>query len=496
MKRLFFPAVMLAGGLVLAQVLFTILVYISNLELLTEIDALRAAGYLVVPNETVTRELDRIAPAACGAFFFTLTAGTALTLAAFFAAWLKIRVFPKSRAYKAFVASVWLAAAAACNLQGWNPGFTIVFLLVPALVFAFTVKWMPGRQPGDACIRAAHVIAVAAAALGWLPCLQPDVFLDIRDRVLLSNPAGQKVNEFYYNYTLYAAELIKPPAGRLINACRIKSKSAGTDEKLIARKLIEFDWLPVSNPEAANLTVITDGSHLEFAMRGRVIFKARLNNFFSEPRKTLAEFSQQADDRKYLRRFTLAGLTTAFPLGLYIFLHAGLCLAFWFIKSIPGRSAAASACCLAVAVAFLLPFYGAQVNVSNKESIKMLLDSENWYDKRNALKAVAENNYDPLTFDTGGKLARSPRIPVRYWLARTLGGSNSPRARTMLLSMTNDPSPNVACMAYASLEKTGNRQTLKFILERIRKIDHWYVQQYAYKVLRKLGWKQERLNTD
>ncbi|MCF8111608.1 MAG: HEAT repeat domain-containing protein [Desulfobacteraceae bacterium] len=496
MKRLLFPAAVLAGGLALAQVLFTILVYVSNLELLAEMEALRASGYLVVPNEIVTRELDRITPAACGALFFTLTAGTGLTLAAFFAAWLKVRVFPKSRIYNAAVASTWLGAAAACNLQGWNPGFTIVFLLVPALVFTFTIKLIPGRQAGDVYVRAAHVIVVAIAALGWLPCLQQDVFLDIRDRVLLSNPAGQKVNEFYYNYTLYPAELIKPPAGRLISACAIKSKSAGTNAKDIAQKLIGFDLLPVSDPEGARLTVITDSSHLEFAMRGKVVFKTRANNFFSSPGETLEKFSQQADNKKYLRRFTLAGLTAAFPIGLYIFLHAGLCLVFWFIRSRPLRSAVASGCCLVVAVAFLLPFYGPQVKVSDKESIKMLLESTSWYDQRNALKAVAENNYDPLAFETGRKLAGSPRVPVRYWLARALGSSNRPEAKRMLLSMTNDCSPNVACMAYASLGGTGNGQTRKFILERIRRIDHWYVQQYAYKALRKLGWKQGLLNTD
>ncbi|MFP4194672.1 MAG: HEAT repeat domain-containing protein [Desulfobacterales bacterium] len=496
MRRLLFPAAAIAGGLALSQVLFTILVYLSNIDLLAESEALRAAGYLVVPNETLTREFDRIAPAACGALFFTLTAGAGLTLTAFYAAWLKTRVFPKSRIYIAAVASAWLAGAAACNLNGWNPGFTIVFLAVPAPVFAFAVRRMPEKRPGDVYVHAVHVIVVAAATLGWMPCLQQDAFLDIRDRVLLSNPAGQKVNEFYYNYTLYAAELIKPPGGRLINACIIENKTPGTGSENAAQKLIEFDWLPVSDGDAARLTVKSGSSGIEFASRGRVVLKTGADDFFSNPRKTLDKFSQQADDKKFVRRFTLAGLIVGFPLALYIFLHAGLCSVLRPVRSTPLRSAAASGCCLALAAAFLIPFYGPGINGSDKESIEMLIDSESLYDQRNALKSAAKKGHDPLAFDIARELSDSTSVPVRYWLARALANSRRPEAGKMLLSMTKDPSPNVSCMAYAGLGSTGNAQTRKFILERFRNIDHWYVQRYAYKALRKLGWKQRPLDTD
>ncbi|MFW6081825.1 MAG: hypothetical protein ACOC7W_07920, partial [Desulfosalsimonas sp.] len=120
MKKLVFPAVVFSGGLVFSQALFTMLVYVFNLELKAELGALKDAGYLVIPNEQVLQGLDGILPAFCGAVFLTLTTGAALTLAGFFAAWIKKRILPDSRFFNVLIAAAWLAVAAACNLHGWN----------------------------------------------------------------------------------------------------------------------------------------------------------------------------------------------------------------------------------------------------------------------------------------------------------------------------------------------------------------------------------------
>ncbi|MCF8025642.1 MAG: HEAT repeat domain-containing protein [Desulfobacteraceae bacterium] len=491
MKRLVFAAAVLAGGLALSQALFTILVYVSNIKLYAELSALKAAGYLVIPNDRIIQYLDQLLPAFYGALFFTVTAGAGLSLAGFFAAWIKKRIFAKSRFFNALLAAAWLSAAAACNLDGWSLAVTLVFLLIPAAVFAATLNLMPSARQGDGYIRAAHVIVVVAAAIGWLPCLQPDVFLDIRDRVLLSNPAGRAVNEFYYAHTLYPAEIIKPPQARLINACRLENSGSNKLARRLSKKLIEFDYLPVSNYAGGGITLRAGPSGLEFAARNKVIFKTDLDAFFSHPGKTLKTFSQKADNNRFLRRFAFAGLITAFPLGLYIFLHAGLCIMLWFIKSIPARSATASIICLGLAAAFLTPFYGNPENPANIESIKASLESNDWYDQRSALKAIVRRNSGLLDFDLSRELSESPYVPVRYWLARALGESGNPADVETLKNMTEDRSPNVACMAYAGLGRCGDKRIAEFILGRIREIDHWYVQQYAYKAMRKLGWKQQ-----
>ncbi|MFO7929966.1 MAG: HEAT repeat domain-containing protein [Thermodesulfobacteriota bacterium] len=491
MKRLVFPAAVFAGGLALCQALFTILVFVSNLELQIELSVLRAAGYLVIPNKNVIDGMDGLVPAFCGAVFFTATAGALLCLAGFFAAWLKKRIFPESRFFGALITALWLAGAAACNVEGWNPDFTIIFIAVPAAVFAASMRWMTIAQPGDGYIRTAHIIAVIAAAIAWLPCLQQDVFLDIRDRVLLSNPAGRQVNEFYYTYTLYPAEIIKPPAARLLNACTIENKGSEAVARNLSGRLIEFDFLPVSNAQAASITVRAGALSFEFARDGKVLFETKRDDFFSRPGTTLETFSDLADKSEFLRLFTLAGLASGFPLGLYIFVHCGLCLAIWFVRSIPLRSISASGICLGLAAAFLVPFYAEQRQPGDIESIRAAIESGHWYEQRSGLKAIAGQDRDPVELGVSRELAESPHVPVRYWMARALRESESPEAISMLVTMTHDPSPNVACMAYAGLAGTGDSRTAEFIRSRIKGIEHWYVQQYAYKAMRQLGWKQK-----
>ncbi|MFP4159427.1 MAG: HEAT repeat domain-containing protein [Desulfobacterales bacterium] len=491
MKRLVFPAAVFAGGLALSQALFTILVFVSNLELQIELSVLKASGYLVIPNKHVLDGMDGLMPAFCGAVFFTVTAGAALSLAGFFAAWLKKRIFAESRFFSALITAAWLAGAAACNLEGLNPGFTIVFLAVPAAVFAASVRCMNTAQPGDGYVRTAHIIAVIAAAIAWLPCLQQDVFLDIRDRVLLSNPAGRQVNEFYYTYTLYPAEIIKPPAARLLNACTIENESSEVLARNLSGRLIEFDFLPVSNANAARITVRAGALGFEFARDGKVLFETERDDFFSRPGTTLETFSELADKSQFLRLFTLAGLASGFPLGLYIFVHCGMCVGLWFVRSIPLRSAAASAICLVLAAAFLVPFYAEETEPGDIESIRAAIESDNWYEQRSGLKAIAVQNRDPVDLQITRELTKSPHVAVRYWMARALRESDSPEALSMLITMTHDPSPNVACMAYAGLAATGDSRTAEFIRRRINGIEHWYVQQYAYKAMRQLGWKQK-----
>jgi len=54
--------------------------------------------------------------------------------------------------------------------------------------------------------RMVNLIPVVLLAALWTTQMDKYLFLDIRDHLLLSNSIGRKVNNFYYNYTLYPAE--------------------------------------------------------------------------------------------------------------------------------------------------------------------------------------------------------------------------------------------------------------------------------------------------
>ena len=282
MKRLVFPASTLLFGLGLSQIIFTALVYVSNHRLHAELTGMKAGGYLVVPNEIVMPSLLQFMPAFCGAVFFTLTIGAGLTLAAFFAAWVQKRLFPGSRVYPAVLGAAWLALLIACNLQGWNLPATIAFFLVPPAVFAAAWIWMPPARTGDRHVRAAHIIVVAIAAVAWIPCLQQDVFISIRDYILLSNPAGKQVNSFYYSYTLYPANMIQPLANKLIKPCRIENAASPARYRQIAGRLIAYDYLPVARDAPAGITIRSENNRLQFAADESVLLETGLQNFLSD----------------------------------------------------------------------------------------------------------------------------------------------------------------------------------------------------------------------
>ena len=56
--------------------------------------------------------------------------------------------------------------------------------------------------------------------------------------------------------------------------------------------------------------------------------------------------------------------------------------------------------------------------------------------------------------------------------------------------MLDDPQINVRCMAFQSLGLRGDPAAVPTIIEGIRSSRDWYVQWYAYRALKHLGWNQ------
>jgi hypothetical protein len=93
----FYAMTVLFIGMFSTQVIATIHVYRSNLALLHTTIAVGDAGYLNVPNAQVMSHLDKLATAAAGGLFFTLSIGAGLSLLTLIAAWLWERVFRRRR---------------------------------------------------------------------------------------------------------------------------------------------------------------------------------------------------------------------------------------------------------------------------------------------------------------------------------------------------------------------------------------------------------------
>ena len=134
-----FPAIL--PGLIAAQAVATIQVYLSNSELLRTLETIEALGYLPVPNELVMPHLNGVAPAFWGGLFFTLSLGAGLSLLSRAAAWLWRRFPGQKRILPAVYSILWLVLLIGVNSRGLNLSASCYFFFIPVLVFARSVLY-------------------------------------------------------------------------------------------------------------------------------------------------------------------------------------------------------------------------------------------------------------------------------------------------------------------------------------------------------------------
>ncbi len=76
--------------------------------------------------------------------------------------------------------------------------------------------------------------------------------------------------------------------------------------------------------------------------------------------------------------------------------------------------------------------------------------------------------------------------------ARELRVSGSNETYEDIVNLLEDPSPSVVSAALSALGRRGEKRAVPKILRLIKASDHWYVQWYAYKALKALGWQQKK----
>lgn len=494
MKRIVHPFLLLVPGLVCAQIVFSFVVYLSDITFYNALGGISSAGYLPVPNVLVFPMLQSVKTAFCGALFFTLTVGAGLSILSFFWAWVVSRIRLKNRAAMLFSILPWALIIAAFNAGGFNPAATVAALLIPVPVFILSAHRFKNKKSGiDVPRTIIHIVIIAVLGLSWFARADRDMFINIRDYILFSNPAGKAVNDFYYQYTLFPAEVFKSYDQKLLKTCIVKT-DLGFEVKKIKKALIENDYLPVMSNAPVDLVVAEKNRKLSFFHGEKKVLTAPVHKFLSDPKKILSIFSDRCDTNIFFRKFTFFSLLCALPLIFYLMVHFLFSIIFLWIRNPRTRDVWAALSCLVFGLAFILPLYLLPVNPVPVKALKQNLASSAWTDQRAALKTIAEAGLDPMQYADAAALAKSPHVPVRYWLARALGNSRRPGAGKILKQMFNDPQPNVVCMACYAMGRRHYSVVRPLILKLISTSDHPYVQWYAYKALRKTGWIQSGLD--
>jgi Ca2+/Na+ antiporter len=499
MTHFLFISKVLLLGLSIAQVLSTIQVYISNTDYHKFLTSIQQAGYLAVPNEHVFSTLRDFGPAFCGGLFFTLTAGATITILSAGLAWVWDRLFSRNRIILFLLFLLLFLFLVSANIRGFSPLISGYLLFIPLLVFRFTLRWLPEESKNQSYIDTVYPVipflALALILILWKPALlNTDRFLDIRDYLLLSNAIGRKVNTFYYENSLYATRVFESSRQQLIRSCRLGRISDPLLRARITRILMSRDYLPLENATRPDLRIALSGQDLAFYDQEELILRTSKRGFFRNPADILKQYEGRTARHVSLLSSTIVSVFFVGTLVLFgctyfpFYFLSGL-----FLQSTPKAIKAGILWSLALIVAFFAFSASDPEDLSDPKSLSAAMASGRLRARITALKYILRNKIDIAGLPGYQNMLDSLDIPERYWLAKALGVSRTPETRESLQRLLDDPHFNVVCMALDSLGRRGNRADVTLILSKIETSHNWYEQWYAYRAIRRLGWRQGEL---
>jgi len=486
-----YPAVAVLIGLMAAQLIATLQVYLSNTELFQTLLLLKSQGYFFVPNQFIMDQLGQFKPAFLGGLFFTATVGAGLSVFTFAAVWSWQHFFNKNKKMGVALILVWVICVLALNRKGFCLVSTLYFLIIPMFLFMLMMKWDKRSKHAMTSIQwLSPVFSVIILAMLWTSQMSSSLFLDIRDNLLFSSSLGRVFNDFYYKYTLYPAKVFKSLDQQMLKTCRITNLQDKKTEKTIEKLLINRDYLRIRSPEPVDLDITGQGDTLIFFHKGKAFLNTASNVFITDPDHFLERVSIKTDRYGFFRQATFVGLLIGFPLVLFIFIYSFFALSCSFFTSNNTASILSSTLCVLISIGIFFLFAVNKSTLVDKNNISSVLISDRWQDRVSGLKTVIHYHMEVNPIRTNPNLLYDSHIPVRYWLAKTLAIHRNHQAFESILILLNDPQPNVVCMALEALAGQREKNTIDLLIQKINTTDHWYIQWYAYNALRKLGWNQ------
>ncbi len=485
-------------GLIISQILATPLVYKSNINHLRLLETIDDAGYLAIPNNHVIPKLKRFSSAFYGGIFFTLTGGACLTIISLFMAQIWGTLFSGKKSFLILFSLPLIPCLYLANLKGVSPLITIYLLVIPPCVFLATHLWLPPQNEGQPFVKIITGIFSLAIIALFLIFFKPakfniERFVDFRDHFLLSNSVGKKINVFYYDNSLYSAQVFKSIGQQVLRTCKItniKNKSLYTQ---ISSRLLLKDYLPIEGDVTPNLLVNKSGNHLELIHNSQVILKIPVNKFVKNPYTYLRQFEQKTDQHQFFRAFTMISMLFVMAVIVYILLFFLFHFLFsLFLKPVFATLLSGVICTFAGLLVILSMQVSETKELDDPKNLAQALSSDILRNRILALKYIQRKTIDISKFPSYRESVKSTYIPERYWLAKALGKSKTPATRTALLKLLDDPHFNVVCMALNSLGQRKTRADVRPILNKIKTSDNWYIQWYGYRALRRLGWKQKK----
>ncbi len=483
----------IAIGLATAQLIALFYVRQTSLGQLQRVEALEAAGWLAIPAGPAAALLNSYGAAFWGGLFFTLSVGGGLTLATWALCSLWQRLFGCGRRLVWGFAGMWLALIAGVNAGGWALFPTLFVVFVPLVTFLASVQRAPrGRAGSTRTLWFLPLVTLVLLTALWTTQLNRQMFSTIRDHLLLSNSVGRQVNDFYYRYTLFAAQAFKSFGQQTVRSCRLDPSVASIGGVDWASLLARHDVLTISGNGPVDVTVAAAAGQLRLVSAHGDVIEVAPADFKKDPRVWLQRFSESEDRYGPFRRITLFGLLIGFPILLYVCVDGMIGRVAERISKEAAVVWIRSIVCFVIGIVLFLPMLGSRTDDIAMDRLAEALAAEPWTRRVAALRQIADHHLDIADYPGYRPLLESPMVVERYWLARAMAGSRSPAAYADLLRLMRDSHPNVVCQAYYALGRIGRREAAKAIQQQMVQSDHWYAQWYGYRAMRRLGWHQTR----
>ena len=487
----------LFSGLLFFQSISSLKIHSTNQGLVETMTAAINQGYLAVPGPKILPLLDTMKSSLAGGLFFTLTVGAFVCLLSLAAACIYLAL-PRMRRELGIVFFLVLSAAlVTINLEDFLVFETAAMVAASATTFFVCCFFFKNHSPALSLKHLAiHGIfpLILAVLLFVLPQNKDSrIFSDFRDTFLMSNPLGMTINDFYYTHTLSPAEVFKSLDQKQIKSCHLVLDGVNEMHRpQIEQALLSRDFLILDSVKNPDLVVRAQDQNLLFYRDGKEISTMRLIDFMASPSDLIKNYSKATDSYAPYRKIVGLSLISGLPLLMYILMHglffAGLSLA---VKG-PKAPLAASVCCFAVGLACFFLLYTSTKEPVEGSNIRTLLSSPSLNQRVSALQFLAEHNLDLTFYPAALKSMESPSVLERYWFARAAHKSRDPLIFSKIIALVDDVHPNVACQAFYTLGMMGNVDSVPVIERKIVEARNWYVQWYAYKALKRLGWTQQR----
>ena len=277
-----YPLASLFSGLLVAQSIAATQVYFSNTDLYANLKIITSAGYLAIPNQHIINHLQEFGPAFYGGLFFTLSLGAALSMLALGVSWIRIRIFPEKGWFLWVLFLPWFLVLLLINFHGFVPFASAYFLFIPLTVFWTSRKLMPATpSKRRLAFPIIHALLILFLGLLWAWQMDGDIFMSVRDNLLLTSAPGREMNGFYYRYAFYPAEVFKPLDRKTLKTCLIIGTERVDLKENLEKKLLENDYLPVENTAQVDLVLMREGEEIQLQQHGNTVVSTTTPDFLA-----------------------------------------------------------------------------------------------------------------------------------------------------------------------------------------------------------------------